>query len=451
MDILQIKGNKWFRFGIWAVLYLLWVIWFGNWWFLLGLAIIFDIFITRKVKWAFWKKRYKEGEKRNVWLDWLDAIVFALIVSTFIKSFFFEAYMIPTSSMERSLMTGDYLFVSKLTYGPKVSQTPLSFPLVHNVLPITGGESYLTWIENPYRRLAGFSNVKNDDIVVFNFPHGDTVLSQLPTEDYYTHIRINGRKQTVNMYGPIVVRPVDKKDNYVKRCVAIAGDTMEIINGKVHINGTPQKFIPGIQNTYTVVTNGTPLNTKIIDQMGLNPEEIYFDSSLPGYPDFPMNSKEAIEIQSFANVKEVKQNIDVYPPDFPDSKLMIFPFVEGDAFKWTRDNFGPLWIPKKGVQVALTMENLPLYHRIIETYENNKLYTKDGIIYINDVPSDSYTFKMNYYFMLGDNRHNSLDSRYWGFVPESHVVGSPSVIWFSKNRFKAFPKNIRWKRIFKFV
>jgi len=451
LNNLRLKGNKWFKFGIWAFLYLLWVIWFGNWWFIIGLAIIFDIFITRKVKWAFWKKHYKEGEKRNVWLDWLDAIIFALVVSTFIKAFFFEAYMIPTSSMERTLMTGDYLFVSKLSFGPLVPQTPLSFPLVHNVLPVTGGESYLTWIQNPYRRLAGFSTVKNDDIVVFNFPHGDTVLTQLPTEDYYTHVRINGRKQTINMYGPIVVRPVDKKDNYVKRCVAIAGDTMEIVNGYVYINGIAQKFYPGIQNTYTVITNGTSLNSKLIDKMGLNTEEIYFDSTLPGYPEFPMNQEEATKLLSLGNVKEVRQNIDTYPPDFPDFNQMLFPFSENDSFKWTRDNFGPLWIPKEGARVSLTMENLPLYHRIIETYEENKLYTKDGIIYINDIACDSYTFKMNYYFMLGDNRHNSLDSRYWGFVPESHIVGSPAVIWFSKNRFKAFPKNIRWKRIFKFV
>ena len=427
------------------------MIWFGNWWFILGLAIIFDIFITHKVKWAFWKKRYKEGEKRNTWLDWLDAIIFALVVSTFIKAFFFEAYMIPTSSMERTLMTGDYLFVSKLSYGPKVSQTPLSFPLVHNVMPVTGGESYLTWIQNPYRRLAGFSKVKNDDIVVFNFPHGDTVLTQLPTEDYYTHIRVNGRKQTVKMYGPTVTRPVDKKDNYVKRCVAVAGDTMEIINGYVHINGTPQKFYPGIQNSYTVITNGSLLNSKIIEGMGLNPEELYFDNMLPGYTDFPMNEKEAAQFASYGNVVDVSQNIDDYPPDFPDFKQMIFPFSRDDTFKWTKDNFGPLWIPKRGMKVDLTIDNLPLYHRIIETYENNNLYIKEGTIYINDVACDSYTFKMDYYFMLGDNRHNSLDSRYWGFVPESHIVGSPAVIWFSKNRFKTFPKSIRWKRIFKFV
>lgn len=451
MNIHRITGNKWFRFSIWAFIYLLWVIWFGSWWFVLGFAIIFDIFITRKVKWAFWKKKYKEGEKRNAWLDWLDAIIFALVVSTFIKAFFFEAYMIPTSSMERTLMTGDYLFVSKLAYGPKVSQTPLSFPLVHNILPVTGGESYLKWIQNPYRRLAGLSKVKRDDIVVFNFPHGDTVLKAIPTEDYYTHVRIHGREQTQTMYGPIVVRPDDKKDNYVKRCVAIAGDTLRVINGKVYVNGKPQQYIKGVQNTYKIFTNGTPFNSKIIDGMGLSQEEIYYDSSMPGYPAFPLNEDEVKELLKLSNVLEIRQNIDIYPPDFPDFPLMIFPFTENGTYEWTRDNFGPLWIPAKGATVELNTRNLPLYSRIIKDYEKNTLEVKDSLIIINGAPANSYTFKMDYYFMMGDNRHNSLDSRYWGFVPESHIVGSPSVIWFSKDKYKSFPKSIRWKRIFKFV
>ncbi|HBY02233.1 MAG TPA: signal peptidase I, partial [Rikenellaceae bacterium] len=359
MKISNIIGNKWFRFSIWAILYLLWVIWFGNWWFLLGLIIIFDLYITRKVKWAFWKKRYKKGEKRNVWMDWLDAIIFALIASTFIKAFFFESYVIPTSSMERSLMTGDYLFVSKLSYGPKVGQTPISFPLVHNILPVTGGESYVKWIQNPYRRMKGFSVVKRDDIVVFNFPHGDTILKGAPTDDYYTHVRLNGREYTNRVYGPIAVRPDDKKDHYVKRCVAVAGDTLQIINGKAFVNRVAQQNYPGIQSTYTVYTNGTQINSKIFDQLGLNTGEIYYDNSLPGYQSLPLNESEIEKISSLGNVVEIRPNIDIYPPDFPDSQLMIFPF-EGN-FNWTRDNFGPLWIPKAGTTVQLTLENLPLF------------------------------------------------------------------------------------------
>jgi signal peptidase I len=297
--------------------------------------------------------------------------------------------------------------------------------------------------------MAGFSKVKRDDIVVFNFPHGDTVLKADPMADYYTYVRLYGREYTQKMYGPVVVRPDDKKDNYVKRCVAIAGDTLEVINGKAYINGNPQKNYPGIQNTYTVYTNGTPINSKIIEGMGLNTEEIFFDANLPGYQAFPLNEDEIAKIKSLGNIVDIRQNIDTYPPDIPDSPLMIFPFTEN--FKWTRDNFGPIWIPSAGSIVSLTLENLPLYSRIISSYEKNKLEVKDSQIFINGVVATSYKFKMDYYFMMGDNRHNSLDSRYWGFVPESHIVGRPSVVWFSKDQYNSFPNNIRWKRIFKFV
>lgn len=449
MKIFSILRNKWFRFSIWTILYLLWVIWYDNYWFLLGGLVIFDLFITKKVKWAFWKKRYKAGEKKNAWWEWLDAIVFALIVSSIIKVFFFESYMIPTSSMERSLMIGDYLFVSKFKYGPRVPQTPLAFPLVHNRLPVVNGESYLTWIQNPYRRLAGTSHIKRDDKVVFSFPNGDTVLSQIPEADYYYYVRMYGREYAQKTYGPIIVRPDDRKDNYVKRCVALPGDTLRITNGQISVNGENQKNYPGVQNSYTVFTNGTTINPKIIEKMGLNPDEILYDNALPGYSYLPLNIEEVKDIEELGNVKEVRQNIDVYPPDFPDSPLMLFPFSEN--YKWTKDNYGPLWVPKSGTTVNLSLDNLPLYERIITAYEKNKLEVKEGKIFINGTEAVSYTFKMNYYFMMGDNRHNSLDSRYWGFVPESHIVGTPSIIWFSKSNYQSFPKNIRWKRIFKLV
>ena len=232
--------NRWFKFALWGGLYLLWVIWLGNYWWLLGLAVIFDVYVTKKVKWNFWKKKSDKGGKGSSIIEWFDALVFAVIAATFIRMFFFEAYTIPTSSMEKTLMVGDYLFVSKLQYGPKVPQTPLSFPLVHNVMPITGGESYSTLIQNDYRRLKGFSKVERDDIVVFGFPHGDTILRKAPMDDYYTHVRLNGRAYTQKIYGPVVVRPDDKKDNYVKRCVAIAGDTLRVVNGEVIVNGIPQ-------------------------------------------------------------------------------------------------------------------------------------------------------------------------------------------------------------------
>lgn len=440
--------NRWFKFGLWAIAYLLWVIWLGNYWWLLGLVVVFDLHITKKVKWAFWKKNYAEGEKHNVILDWLDAIIFAVVVVSFINIFFFQAYMIPTSSMEKTLMTGDYLFVSKLSYGPKMPQRPLSLPFTHN--SIFGKKSYSDLIKRDYKRLAGFSDVKNDDIVVFSWPHGDTVLTKAPTDDYYTHVRLYGREYTERAYGPIIVRPDDKKDNYVKRAVAIAGDTLLVKDGKVFINGKPQKNFPGIQNTYTIKTNGTSINPKLLEDLNLNISEYWFDASLPGYQYMPLNETVVSKIKSISNVVEVKQNIDVYPADYPDSPLMLFPF--SDNFHWTKDNYGPLYIPAKGDIIPLSTENLPLYERIISVYEGNQLrVTKDGRIIINEEQTDAYIIQQNYYFMMGDNRHNSLDSRYWGFVPEDHIVGRPKVIWFSSDKNKSFPRNIRWNRLLKFV
>ena len=444
----EILHNRWFKFGFWAVLYTAWVIWLGNFWWLFGLVVVFDLYITKKVRWAFWRKTYKEGEKPNVLLAWLDAIIYAVIVVTFINMFFIQSFVIPTSSMEKTLMTGDYLFVGKLAYGPKVAERPLSIPFVHNALP-NGSKSYSDLIKIDYRRLAGFSEVKRDDNVVFGFPHGDTVLSKCPTDDYYTHVRLNGKEYTEKMYGPLTVRPVDKKDNYVKRCVAIAGDTLQIKDGQVYVNGVPQESYPGIQNTYTVVTNGTSINSKILDDMDVNPNEYWFDAALPGYRSIPLNKVNAEKVGKLGNVVKVEQNIDSFPPDYPDSYLLIFPFSRD--FQWTRDNYGPLYIPAKDETVEINLTNLPLYRRIISVYEKNTLEVKDGKIFINGEVAESYTFKQDYYFMMGDNRHNSLDSRYWGFVPEDHIVGKPRVIWFSSDKNKPFPRNIRWNRLFKFV
>ena len=442
--------NKWFKFAVWSLLYLAWVIWLGNYWWLIGEAVIFDLYITKKVKWAFWRKKRADG-KVKAWVEWVDAIVFALVAATFIRMFFIEAYTIPTGSMEKSLLVGDYLFVSKLNYGPKVPQTPLSFPLVHNVMPIVGGESYSTAIQNDYRRLKGFGKVKRNDIVVFGFPHGDTVLKALPQDDYYQIVRINdnNREYTQRMYGPVIVRPDDKKDNYVKRCVAIPGDTLSVVNGTVYVNGVQQPQFDGIQSTYTVYTNGSSINSKILENIGIEYSGLYFDSALPGYPEMTLTSSELEQIEKLPVVVEIRENIDTYPPDYPDSYLMLFPFAED--FRWTRDNYGPLYIPAKGDSVALTLGNLPLYSRIISVYEGHDLKVQDGTILIDGTPATHYTFAMDYYFMMGDNRHNSLDSRYWGFVPENHIVGKPRVVWFSKDVNKPFPRNIRWNRLLKFV
>lgn len=448
MNLKELYYNKWVRLTFWSVLYLLWVIWLGNYWWLFGLVPIFDHHITRKVKWLFWKKEYKEGEPRNTLLDWLDAIIFAVVFVTFINIFFFQAFKIPSSSMESSLLTGDHLFVSKLTFGPRIPQTPLTIPFTHNV--IFGKESYSTLIQNEYRRLKGFRNVERGDYVVFGFPDGDTVLTKAPADDYYAVCRFYGKEYAVKSYGPLIVRPADKKDHYVKRCVAIHGDTLSVVNGRVYVNSQAQEVWPGVQTTYNVVTDGSRINLKTLEKLGLNLSELSFDESLPGYPQMPLTAAMLEQIKACANVRNVEEQVDVYPPDYPDSYLMLFPFKED--FRWTRDNYGPLWIPEAGATVRLDSHNIALYERIIRVYEKNELkITSDGHFIINGKETDEYTFKQDYYFMMGDNRHNSLDSRYWGFVPEDHIVGRPALIWLSTDSAKSFPSNVRWKRFLKFV
>ena len=430
--------NRWTKFIFWALLYLLWVIWLGNWWWLFGLVVVFDLFITKKVKWAFWKKEYAEGEKHNALLDWLDAIIFAVIVVTFINIFFFQAFKIPSSSMERTLYTGDHLFVSKLTYGPRIPGTPLTVPFTHNT--IFGRESYSKAIQNDYRRLKGLRGVQRGDCVVFGFPNGDTVLRKAPVEDYHALVRLMGRETVVQRFGPVIARPADKKDHYVKRCVAVAGDTLEVRDGYVWVNSCRQEVWPGVQYGYQVETTGQSINRKTLERLGLNLQELWFDASLPGYPAMPLTAQALEEVRRLSNVVRVTPNIEPAPADGlarPD----IFPF-RGN-FPWSRDNFGPLWIPQKGVTVPLTEENLPLYERIIRDYEHGDVQAA--------LKAGSYTFTQDYYFMMGDNRHNSLDSRYWGFVPEDHVVGKPAVIWLSTDAGRRFPANIRWHRFLKFV
>ena len=439
----EIIQNKWVKLGFWSLLYTAWVIWLGNYWWLLGLIVIFDMCITKKVNWLFWKKEYAPGEKHNFWLDWLDAIIFAVVVVTFINIFFFQAFKIPSSSMESTLYTGDHLFVSKLTYGPRLPQTPLTIPFTHN--RIFGSESYSTLIQNKYRRLKGFREVRRGDIVVFGFPNGDTVLTRRPADDYYAWVRSLGREETIAQFGPVIVRPADKKDHYVKRCVAVAGDTLEIRDGLVWVNGEKEADYPGRQLTYQVITSGSRINQLKLEELGLNLSELYFDSRLPGYPHMPLTEEMLGKVKEIQTVLDVTPSLEKYPATAEESA--IFPFSK----PWTSDYFGPLWIPAKGATVALDMENLPLYERIIRDYEHNTLQVEGESILINGEACTEYTFQQDYYFMMGDNRHNSLDSRYWGFVPEDHIVGTPSIIWLSTDVNKAFPKSIRWKRFLKLV
>lgn len=339
-------------------------------------------------------------------------------------------------------MTGDHLFVSKLAYGPRVPQTPLTIPFTHNV--IFGKESYSTLIQNDYRRLKGFGSVKRYDPVVFGFPNGDTVLTKAPADDYYMLCRILGRETAVRQFGPVKARPMDKVDHYVKRCVALPGDTLAVVDGMLQVNGAPAPVYDRQQTSWTVVTDGARINPRSLSALGMNSAEAWFDGTLPGYPELNMTASQAEALKALPAVLSVSANVDSFPPDYPDSHLTIFPYSED--FQWTRDNFGPIWIPSKGATVALDASSLPLYERIISVYEGHSLEVRDSVILIDSVPADSYTFAQDYYFMMGDNRHNSLDSRYWGFVPEDHIVGKPRIVWLSTDPSKKFPMNIRWKR-----
>ena len=450
--IKAILRNKWFGFIFWSLLYILWfVIWTGNLWLLLGELVIVDLYFTHFLS-RLIGRRNREWCRRSPTYkfiyEWVNAIVFATVVASLIHIFVFQMYVIPSSSMESSLLIGDYLYVSKVAYGPQMPNTPVSFPFVHHTMPFSQTKkSFSECIRWPYHRLKGLRSIERNDVVVFNFPAGDTVLLQRQDATYYDVLREYqrtlgaraGREKLFRDY-TVITRPVDKRENYVKRAVGLPGDTIFIEHSEMWINGQPQADIPGKQYNYTVVTNGTPVNPDVFEDMGVAKDDIHYDAANYAYVELPLTAENARRMRSMGNVTAIiKREGEGADPD-------IFP--QSENYPWNVDNFGPLWIPSKGSTVDLTVENLPLYRRIIETYEGNKLEIKDGRIYINGTPADKYTFAMDYYFMMGDNRHNSLDSRYWGFVPEDHIVGKPSFVWMSLDKDKSFPANIRWNRIF---
>lgn len=451
--IIEILKNKWTKFSIASIIYtLLFVVWTGNLWLLLGVGVIYDIYISKFMYRLFWKrhkelKKEKRGYKKT--MEWVEAIIFAVVVTTFIRFFIFALYVIPTPSMEKSLLVGDYLYVSKIAYGPSVPNTPLSFPLVHNTMPFSKmKKSYSELIKWPYHRLKGFGHVERGDVVVFNFPAGDTIVLENQQRTYYSYLKEysliygakEGREKLYNDF-TIVSHPVDKRENYVKRCVGIPGDSIRIIDSELFVNGKTLDNVPEIEYNYFIVTNGTPISQQTLQEMGLAIREIYYSPTTKTYR-LPLTAANLEKIKGMANVTHVEKDIamGVTPIIFPDNEAL---------YPWNEDNYGPLWVPKKGTTVKLTLENLPIYSAIIQNYERNELKVSGEDIYINDSKTDSYTFGMDYYFMMGDNRHNSLDSRFWGFVPEDHIVGKASFIMLSMDEDKSFPSNIRWKRIFR--
>jgi len=452
--------RKYIRFAIVALIYILVVIWIGKWILLLGLGIIFDLYVTERVNWTFWKK--KDG-RNSTFVEWLDALIFAVIAVSLINIFLFQNYRIPTGSMEKSLLIGDHLFVSKLAFGPRMPNTPIAFPFTQNTMPITKGKSWSDLIQWPYKRLAGLGNVKNNDAIVFNFPAGDTVVLEETETAYYEIVRRTAREmmqrdrysnmnpapykkyleaarnEVWNRFN-IIYRPVDRRDNYVKRCIGIPGDTLTIKGGSVYIDS---KLVPTNstqQLNYVVATNGTSINPKAFERLGIYKSDQNVVSGSAYY--LPLTKANAEAISKFTNVKEVTPLFSA-PGEYAPH---IFPYSR--TYNWNDDNFGPLWIPAKGATVKLDTSNLCLYERIIDVYEDNDLRVEGNTIFINDKEAGTYTFKMNYYFMMGDNRHNSADSRYWGFVPEDHVVGKPKFIWLSIDKESSGLKKIRFGRMF---
>lgn len=466
--------KQWLKFIVVLVPYLLFLFWLKSWLGLLVIPFIYDVYISRKIRWSWWKDA--EGPVRFI-MSWVDALVFALVAVYFINLFFFQNYVIPSSSLEKSLLTGDYLFVSKVSYGPRIPETPLTMPLTQHTMPIINTKSYVEWPQWDYRRVKGLGKVKLNDIVVFNYPAGDTILteekyqandyyamvysfgqqiyqSQIPNPitpdslspqqqlDYFNMLYNIGRNYIVNNpneYGSIDHRPTDRRENYVKRCVGLPGQTLQIKNRIVYLDGKANKEPENVQYTYYVKLKAD-LPDDLLKELGISGEDL-LSLNQNGY--MPL-TKKAVKVLSARKdlVASIRLNTDAATGE-------VYPLnaVTG----WTRDNYGPIWIPKKGETVQLTLKNIALYERPIRVYEHNQLDIRNGKIYINGREAHSYTFKMDYYWMMGDNRHNSADSRYWGFVPEDHIVGKPIFIWWSSDPDRRGFSGIRWNRLFRWV
>lgn len=470
--MIEASRKQWIKFGVALTLYLLFIIWLKSWLGIVVIPFIFDAYITKKIPWTWWKK--SKNKTVLTVMGWVDAIVFALVAVYFVNLYFFQNYVIPSSSLEKSLLVGDYLFVSKMSYGARVPQTPLHMPLTQHTMPIFNCKSYLEWVKWDYKRVDGLGKVQLNDIVVFNFPAGDSVATALQAEDiyrlsyqagkelskpidmsglsledqrlvfdYYYQVGRKYINDNPQSFGEIVVRPVDRRENYVKRCVGLPGQILQIENRVIYLDGKANKEPDNVQYRYFVHTKGM-LPDDLCHELGISKEDLagyYTDESVYNMP-LTAKAKDALLAR-----KDIVTAIENTPDDdagglYPLNKLT----------GWTVDNYGPIWIPKKGETIELSLDNLPLYERPIHAYEGNALEVKDGKIFINGEETTHYTFKMDYYWMMGDNRHNSADSRFWGFVPEDHIVGKPIFIWLSLDQDRGwFDGKIRWNRLFKFV
>jgi signal peptidase I len=443
---------------------------FGYWEHLLGVAFagVYLPYLGRNKNLTLLSTEEVKKRKKTPGREWADAITFAVIAATIIRTFYFEAFTIPTSSLEKTLLVGDFLFVSKVSYGARIPNTPLSFPFAHHTLPLTKStKSYLEWIKLPYYRLGGLSEIKRNDLVVFNFPAGDSVALNLQNQVYDQLVRSLGRKFIFSgrinpntgedVFGDIISRPVDKRENYIKRCVGTPGDILEIKNSKLFISDEPA-FVPEyLQYNYAVTVKDYGFKVEELIEKDITTE---FNPNtgdlirLSDYGEFQMTLTEEKKkvLSTYPNVQSIDKIIRHRGEG--NDELEIFP--NNEQYNWSVDNFGPLKIPAKGDVLSITPLTLPIYLDLIATYEGNEVKLERNRIFINGEETSQYTVKMNYYFMMGDNRHNSQDSRFWGFVPEDHIVGKAVFIWlsldpnvdlFSRN----FYKKIRWNRLFSVI
>ena len=447
--------SRWVKFGIVGLIILAFVVWMSNPWLLLLLLLDFDIYISRILPWTWWQD-IKNPSLRK-FFEWVDAIVFALVAVYFINLYIFQNYKIPSSSLEKTLLVGDHLLVSKVAYGPRTPNTPFSFPLVQHTFPFFNCKSYIEGIQWKSRRLPGLGCVERNDIVVFNFPAGDSVAVNAQAQDYESlcyeaglevinskgitleEIEASGSsvrdfllslgrevvRQNKQVYGEIVYRPVDRRENYVKRCVGTPGDTLQIIDNVIYTDGVKEPIHPYLQYNYIVRTDGHVLGNSYLSKLGISKEDR--ESNGNGVYRLPLTSEMKAELEKNSHVL----SIDIEPEDQGGE---VYPLGHNT---WTRDNYGPIYIPAKGDTVMITEENYWLYKRIADAYEFKPM--KVG---------EPYVFEMDYYWMMGDNRHKSADSRYWGFVPEDHIVGRPMFVWLSIEKDNPWGKgHIRWNRI----